>query len=107
MPECLLGTQFTNLLDHTTYSSNLPQLNNADLTPTLPDFLDPQPGLLYQRLQLLRCPLDPVDNPHQGQISRMAKPSVPAVVLRQGLWRGAELGTAKCSVHDLVADEDA
>lgn len=95
------------LTDLPVYSSSLPQLDNTDLTPTLPNLLYPQPRLLNHLPQLLWRSLDPIDNPHHRQVSLMTISSIPPIVLRQRLGRGAKLGTAQRRIHDLVADEDA
>lgn len=52
---------------------NGPQLHYRNLTPTLPDTLDPQPSFLHNIFELIWRSLDPIDDPHHAQIALVAK----------------------------------
>ena len=83
-----------------------PQLHDRHLAPTLPHLLNPQPTPLHNRPQLIRRPLDPVDDTHHAQIPLVAVAHARALVCKQR-GRGGGNGGVRVGErrdHELVAE---
>lgn len=85
--------------------SNRSNLHDRYLTPTLPYTFQLQSCGLDECLELLRCPLNPVDDPHHAEIALVAVPRVIAKVGRERRWRCFQLRASCRSVHHMVADQ--
>lgn len=96
-----MGTSARQLI-----SSWQPRFYNQHLTATRPNLLQPQPGSLNNRLELLWCPFDAVLDAHHTDVPLVAVPCEIAIIRRQGLRRRFKLFASVSAVHDLVTYQD-